>query len=58
VSRHTNSTLLLSLGVDIAVVAKLLGHSDIGTTQIYAKVIDKNKRAAVSKLDGLIDGMM
>ena len=53
VGRHTNATLLLSLGVPIETVSKLLGHSDIKTTQIYAKVIDKNKREAVSKLDGL-----
>ena len=55
VSRHTNATLLLSLGVPIETVSKLLGHSDIQTTQIYAKVIDRNKRNAVSKLDGLTD---
>jgi integrase len=55
VGRHTNATLLLSLGAPIETVSKLLGHSDIQTTQIYAKVIDKNKRAAVSKLDGLTD---
>jgi len=54
VSRHTNATLLLSLGVPIEIVSKLLGHSDIKTTQIYAKVIDQNKRAAVSRLDGII----
>ena len=55
VGRHTNATLLLSLGVPIETVSKLLGHSSIKTTQIYAKVIDSNKRAAVSKLNGLID---
>ena len=55
VGRHTNATLLLSLGVPIETVSKLLGHADIQTTQIYAKVIDKNKRDAVSKLDGLTD---
>jgi integrase len=55
VGRHTNATLLLSLGVPIETVSKLLGHSAIKTTQIYAKVIDKNKREAVSKLDGLTD---
>ena len=55
VSRHTNATLLLSLGVPIETVSKLLGHSDIKTTQIYAKVIDKNKRDAVSKLDGITE---
>jgi integrase len=54
VGRHTNATLLLSLGVPIETVSKLLGHSDIKITQIYAKVVDKNKREAVSKLDGLM----
>jgi len=56
VSRHTNATLLLSLGVPIETVSKLLGHSDIKTTQRYAKVVDASKREAVSKLDGLISG--
>jgi len=55
VGRHTNATLLLSLGTPIETVSKLLGHSDIQTTQIYAKVIDRNKREAVSKLDGITD---
>ena len=54
VSRHTNATLLLSLEVPIETVSKILGHSDIKTTQIYAKVIDKSKRDAVDKLDGLV----
>ena len=39
--------------VSIETVSKLLGHADIKTTQIYTKVIDKNKRDAVDKLDGL-----
>jgi len=55
VGRHTNAVLLLSLGVPIETISKLLGHADIQTTQIYAKVIDKNKREAVSKLDSLTD---
>jgi integrase len=54
VARHTNATLLLSLEVPIETVSKLLGHADIQTTQIYAKVIDKSKRDAVNKLDGLM----
>jgi len=54
VARHTNATLLLSLEVPIETVSKLLGHSNIKTTQIYAKVMDKSKRDAVDKLDGLM----
>ena len=53
VGRHTNATLLLSLGVPIETVSKILGHSDIKVTQIYAKVIDKSKREAADKLDSL-----
>jgi site-specific recombinase XerD len=55
VSRHTNATLLLSLGAPIETVSKMLGHSDIQTTQVYAKVIDKAKRDAANLLDGLLD---
>ena len=31
-------------------VSKLLGHKNVKTTQIYAKIIDKKKREAVNKL--------
>lgn len=54
-SRHTAATLNLSLGVPIETVSKLLGHTKISTTQIYAKVIDANKKAAVHKQDGVFD---
>ena len=54
VGRHTNATLLLSLGAPIETVSKLLGHSDIKTTQIYAKVVDANKRVAVRRLDEVL----
>ena len=53
--RHTAATLNLSLGVPIETVSKLLGHTKISTTQIYAKVIDANKKAAVHKQDGVFD---
>jgi site-specific recombinase XerD len=53
VARHTNAILLLSLKVPIETISKILGHSDIKTIPIYAKVIDKSKRDAVDKLDGL-----
>lgn len=49
-ARHTYSTLQLTLGTDIYTVSKLLGHKDLKTTQIYAKVIDERKTLAASKI--------
>lgn len=48
VSRHTNATMMLHFGADLYTVSKLLGHSSIKTTQIYAKIVDEDKRKAVN----------
>ena len=39
-SRHSFGTLLLSAGIPIESISKMMGHSNISTTQIYAKVTD------------------
>ena len=48
--RHSFATLQLTLGSDIAVVQKMLGHRRLETTQIYAKIIDERKREAANKI--------
>jgi site-specific recombinase XerD len=52
-ARHSFATIALSSGVDIYTVSKLLGHKNLATTQIYAKVIDEKKRAAINRLPRL-----
>ena len=53
-SRHTFAVMMLDLGTDIYTVSKLLGHRDLSTTQIYAKILDKNKQAAVARIPELL----
>lgn len=50
-SRHTFATMELTLGADLYVVSKLLGHSNVGTTQIYADIINKRRDEAIELID-------
>lgn len=52
-ARHSNATMLLTLGADVYTVSKLLGHTQIKTTQIYAKIVDKKKDEAVNLIPSL-----
>jgi site-specific recombinase XerD len=52
-ARHSFATIALSSGIDIYTVSKLLGHKNLATTQIYAKVVDEKKRRAMNKLPRL-----
>lgn len=53
--RHTHATMMLTLGADLYTVSKLLGHKNIATTQIYAKIVDKKKEGAISLIPNLTD---
>ena len=54
-ARHTFATTMLTLGVDLYTTSGLLGHSNITTTQIYAKIVDEKKVTAVHAMDKLFD---
>ena len=47
-SRHSFATMMLTLGADLYTVSKLLGHSSVKHTQIYARIIDRKKDEAVN----------
>ena len=48
--RHSFATLQLQAGTDIYTVSKMLGHKNLKTTQIYAHIVDEQKRQAASKI--------
>ena len=51
--RHSFATHLLEQGTDIRIIQKLLGHSDLNTTEIYTRVANKNLKKIKNPLDFL-----
>lgn len=54
-SRHTFATMELTMGADLYTTSQLLGHTDVETTQVYAKIVDAKKEIAVALIDALFD---
>lgn len=48
--RHSKAMHLLESGVNYIYIRDFLGHSDIKTTEIYAKISVEQKRKALSKV--------
>ena len=52
-SRHTAATTLLTLGANLYVVSKLMGHSSIQMTEVYAKTVDQKKVETMNLVNNL-----
>lgn len=48
--RHTYATLQLAAGTDLYTISKMLTHSNVGTTQVYADVVSDLKRKASEQI--------
>ena len=58
-ARHTfATTITLSHGIPIETVSKMLGHTSIKTTQIYARITNEKIRKDMEVLAGKLDAML
>lgn len=56
VARHSFATLMLSKGISVESIAKMLGHTELKTTMIYAKILEEKVIGEVNRVeDSLMD---
>jgi integrase len=55
--RHTEATLMLAEYGSISIVSSFLGHTDLKTTAVYARVPADASEAAAEALEGVIDSL-
>lgn len=53
-SRHTFATMCLNYGVKIENVSKMLGHTNVRTTQEYAKVLNTEVEKEFEMLERIL----
>lgn len=51
IARHTFATSLITKGADVYKVSKLMGHSDVKVTMVYAEVVNKALEETIDLLD-------
>ena len=56
-SRHTFAVLTLAAGSDLYTVGKLLGHTSINSTQVYADVVMETKVEAISRISNYFSNL-
>ncbi len=54
-ARHTFATMSISKGVSMESVSKMLGHTSIRTTQIYARITNKKVEEDMMALSGKLE---
>jgi len=55
--RHTFATLLLTKGISVESISKMLGHTDVRTTQIYAKILNKKVDDEMNRIKDELNGI-
>lgn len=53
--RHSYATLAKYAGADLQAISDSMGHASVTTTQVYAKIVDKQKNNPAKLLGGLLD---